>query len=70
MIAQSFLEAKGFAPVSPLTIAPPPAINTDPFAPVVIVDAEYEQWKHDMGLDVPMSEQQVIDCYTYELSRC
>jgi hypothetical protein len=62
---KSFLEQRGFAPV---TIAPPPIINSDPFVPVVEIDEEYEEWKHEMGLDVPMSEQQVIDCYTYELA--
>ena len=60
MIAQkSFLESKGFAPVSLLTIAPTVPVE---------VDEEYEQWKRDMGLDMELTEQQVIDIARYELA--
>ncbi|HEY5003432.1 MAG TPA: hypothetical protein VII61_09790 [Ktedonobacteraceae bacterium] len=66
---KSFLEQKGFAPVS---IALPPVVNTDPFVPVVleIVDEEYEAWKREMGLDVPLTDQQVIEIARYELQEC
>lgn len=63
MIAQkTFLEALGFAPVSPIVSPVAASPVDDDF------DEEYEAWKHEMGLDVEMSEQQVIDCYTYELA--
>lgn len=62
MIAQkTFLEAKGFAPVSPLTLAP--------IVPVEVVEEEYEAWKHEMGIDVPLTAEQVEDIARYELSR-
>jgi hypothetical protein len=66
---QNFLARQGLAtPVNFSPISAPPIISSDPFVALVIVDEEYENWKHEMGLDVSLSEQQVIDCYTYELA--
>jgi hypothetical protein len=59
-MTQTFMEAKGFAPVSRLTLAPV----------VVIVDEEYEAWKKEMGLDVELTDQQVIEIARYELQGC
>jgi len=61
MIAQkSFFHARGLAvPTTDFAPDAPPTKQE--------VDPEYEAWKRDMGLDVPLSAEQVNDIITCEL---
>lgn len=67
LTTQNFLARVGLATpanFTPISLAPVASVDEeDDF------DREYQQWKREMGLDVPLTDQQVDDVIRYELSR-
>ncbi len=68
---QNFLARVGlaapanFSPISPIVAAPVIESETESHA---AIDEAYEAWKKEMGLDQPLTSQQIENIIRYELA--